>query len=140
VILGIGTDISDFSRMRDALERSGRSLMNRLFTEAEQARCERRHDPVPCLAARFAAKEALGKALGVGLGSMGITSAEVVNDERGAPSFRFHGRLKSWVEAVPGMRVHLTLSDGESHAAAFVVLESDQIDALPSFPGVREQE
>jgi len=135
MILGVGTDISDFTRMREALERSGPALADRLFTPEEQARCRRRRDPIPCFASRFAAKESLSKALGVGLGPIGITSAEVVNDARGAPSFRFHGRLKAWMESVPGLRVHLSLSDGEQHAVAFVVLESDKVAALPPFPG-----
>ncbi len=112
--------------MREALERSGQPLMNRLFTTAEQVRCKRRRDPVPCFANRFAAKEALAKALGVGLGPMGITNAEVTNDERGAPVFQFHGRLQDWFDSNPGVRIHLSLSDGELHATALVIVECDR--------------
>ncbi len=131
MILGVGVDIADVDRMRRAVERSGQPFLDRLFSSGEQARCKRRIDPMPCFALRFAAKEAVAKALRVGMGPMGFRNAEVCNAKDGAPYLLLHGWVGRWLAEHPGVRLHLSLSDGESHAVAMVVVESAQPLRLP---------
>ena len=89
-MIGIGIDAVDVDRFRQALTRTP-SLASRLFTEAERASVEGSADPAPRLAARFAAKEAAMKALGVGLGAFTFHDVEVVRADGGAPSLRVTG-------------------------------------------------
>lgn len=89
-MLGIGVDLCEVERMRAALERTP-SLRARLFTAAEQDYCDRRNDPTERYAARFAAKEAVLKAMGLGVGACKWTEIEVERAESGAPSVRLHG-------------------------------------------------
>ncbi|MET0727827.1 MAG: holo-ACP synthase [Acidimicrobiales bacterium] len=89
-MIGIGVDLCDVDRMRAALARTP-SLRDRLFTPQERAYCERRNDPAERYAARFAAKEAVLKALGLGLGACKWTEIEVARAESGAPSVALHG-------------------------------------------------
>jgi len=116
LIVGSGTDLVEIARLEQALERTP-TLRERLFTPAEATL------PVASLAARFAAKEALSKALGVPAG-LSWQDAEVVVEESGQPRFALQGAV---AEAVAGMgvdRVHLSLSHDGGFALAFVVLES----------------
>jgi holo-[acyl-carrier protein] synthase len=84
-LIGIGVDTVEVERFRAALARTP-GMADRLFTARERAYGDRFADPAPRLAARFAAKEAAMKALGVGLGAFGFHDVEVVNAEGGAPS------------------------------------------------------
>jgi len=115
VIAGIGVDVVDIARFESSLERTP-GLRTRLFTEAEQA------VPMHSLAARFAAKEALIKALG---GSEGLTwhGAEVVNAESGAPSFAQTPELDALLRGRGLEHPHLSLSHDGGVATAFVVIE-----------------
>lgn len=88
-VVGIGIDLVEVTRMRAALERTP-TLVGRVFTEGEAADAERGGDRAQRFAARFAAKEAVLKALGSGLGSVPLTSIEVLRAEGGAPSIRLH--------------------------------------------------
>lgn len=90
MVIGIGIDTVEVARFRDVLARTP-SIAGRLFTDGERAHAERHADPAPRLAARFAAKEAAMKALGVGLGAFAFHDVEVVNAEGGAPSLRVTG-------------------------------------------------
>lgn len=87
---GIGIDAVEVERFRRLLERRP-SVADRLFTAGERAAGARRPDPVPRLAARFAAKEAVMKALGVGLGAFPFRDVEVVSSPSGAPSLVLRG-------------------------------------------------
>lgn len=89
-VIGIGTDLVEIERFRLALQRTPR-LPERLFSEAERAYAARRRDPTERLAARFAAKEAVMKAMGVGLWRFPLRDIEVVRATSGAPSVRLHG-------------------------------------------------
>jgi phosphopantethiene--protein transferase domain len=85
-IQGLGTDIIEIDRVRKSIERHGMHFLNRLFTQREQDYCYKFKDPVPHFAGRFAAKEAIVKALGTGFGShVSWHDIEVLNDERGKP-------------------------------------------------------
>lgn len=90
-MIGIGVDTVEVARFRDVLVRTP-SIAERLFTDAEREYARRSADPAPRLAARFAAKEAAMKALGVGLGAFGFHDVEVVSADSGAPALAVTGR------------------------------------------------
>ncbi|MBS1837217.1 MAG: holo-ACP synthase [Actinobacteria bacterium] len=120
-VIGVGTDLVEVSRLRVALERTP-ALLHRLFTPAEQAHGRRSKDPLPHLAARFAAKEAVMKSLGSGMSAMSFTDVEVVVGADGAPSIRLSGRARQ-VAARRGVSVvHVSLTHtgdlAQAHAVA----------------------
>jgi holo-[acyl-carrier protein] synthase len=90
-VIGIGTDLVELDRFRLALTRTP-GIVDRLFTDDERAYAELRRDPTERFAARFAAKEAVLKAMGAGIGECDFREIEVVRAESGAPSVRLHGR------------------------------------------------
>ena len=90
-VVGLGTDLVEIPRFRAVLARRP-GVLDRVFDERERASLAGRRDPVPGLAARFAAKEAVMKALGVGLGAFGLAEVEVERRADGAPTLRLHGR------------------------------------------------
>ena len=108
-LVGIGIDSVDVPRFAAVLKRRP-SLAGRVFTPGEQAFASRLADPVPSLAARFAAKEAAMKALGVGIGSIDWTDVEVVRSGGDAPSLSVTGRAAALAEAmgVSGWQVSMT--------------------------------
>lgn len=122
MILGIGIDLVDIGRIRAALEnpRTGNRFRERVFTVGEIDYCERRRQRFESYAARFAAKEAMIKALGCACDWRDI---EVVREDA-APLLQLHGRTAERAAARGIARVHLSLSHSESHATAFVVAES----------------
>ncbi|MBE2286862.1 MAG: holo-ACP synthase [Prosthecobacter sp.] len=93
---GIGIDLVEVSRIREMLEKHGRRFTERTFTPDEIAYCSACADPAMHYAARFAAKEAVAKALGTGLWAEGViwTDIEVVRDPNGRPSIRLHGAAR----------------------------------------------
>lgn len=124
MILGTGIDIVLVSRIRALRERWGETRLRRIFTPAELSYCLGLEDMVPSLAARFAAKEALFKALGTGVGRAGRwVDVEVVRDGRGCPTVRLHGSAARTAERAGVRGVHLSLSHTAEIAIASVVLE-----------------
>lgn len=120
-MIGIGVDLVEIDRFRAALARTP-SMADRLFTSAEQDYAARQADPAPRLAVRFAAKEAVLKCLGLGLGGMPMAEIEVVRDEgTGRPDLRLHGKAAE-VAAAHGVREwRLSLSHTDSMAQATAV-------------------
>ena len=118
-MIGIGADLVDVDRFRLALQRTPR-LVDRLFSDAEQAYARRRRDPAERFAARFAAKEAAMKALGVGLGAFPLRDVEVVRADSGEPSLVLHGRAAELAASRGVTTWLLTLShtSGVAHAIA----------------------
>ncbi|OIQ74251.1 holo-[acyl-carrier-protein] synthase [mine drainage metagenome] len=112
MIQGVGIDVVDIERFRESLDRTP-GLLERLFTPAE------RDLPVASLAARFAAKEALAKALGAPMG-LHWHDAEVIKADSGAPSFLLRDSVAL---AVNGANVHLSLSHDAGIASAVVMVE-----------------
>ena len=112
MIDGVGIDVVDITRFAEALNRTP-GLKERLFTDAERVK------PIASLAARFAAKEALAKALNAGQG-LPWHDAEVINLESGKPAFLFRGEI---ADLVDGAEVHLSLSHDAGIASAFVIVE-----------------
>ncbi|MDF0600824.1 holo-ACP synthase [Psychromarinibacter sp. C21-152] len=129
MILGIGTDLANIERIERTLERFGDRFRNRVFTEVEQAKAERRRDTPGTYAKRWAAKEACSKALGTGL-RMGIAWKDmaVSNLETGQPVMALTGwaadRLAGMTPAGHEAIVHVTLTDDHPWAQAFVVIEA----------------
>ena len=114
-VRGVGLDVVDIGRFGEALERTP-SLRVRLFTEQERSR------PLASLAARFAAKEALAKALGAPTG-MAWLDAEIVNEASGDPRFDIKGSVLARANDLGVESVHVSLSHDAGIASAVVVLE-----------------
>jgi holo-[acyl-carrier protein] synthase len=130
MIAGIGIDLVEIERLRKVLQRQGPRLLDRVFTEQEQQYCSAHRDPVPSYAARFAAKEALFKALGTGW-SRGVrwVDAEVLRRRGQAPRLQLHGRAASLSAEMGVQAIHLSLSHSETAATAFVILETTRTTA-----------
>jgi holo-[acyl-carrier protein] synthase len=129
VIVGIGSDLIDIRRIERTLERHGSRFTERVFTEIERAKSDRRQQRAASYAKRFAAKEACAKALGTGLAE-GVFWRDmgVVNLLSGAPTMRLTGgalgRLRRIVPDGLEPRIHLTITDDHPLAQAFVVIEA----------------
>lgn len=121
-MIGIGIDAVDVERFRRVLERTP-SLAERLFTEDERTYARRRPDPTERLAARFAAKEAVMKAMGVGLGSCAFREIEVVRADSGIPSLLLHGTAAELAAARRIGRWYVSLTHTSLIAQAVVVAE-----------------
>ncbi len=120
MILGIGADLVDLDRFRAVLERRP-GMIARLFTEAEREYSERRNDSVERYAVRFAAKEAVLKSLGVGMGAADWHDIEVARDDSGRPSLIIRGRAAQLASSKGIARWELTLTHSDSVAQAIVV-------------------
>lgn len=129
-VVGVGVDAVDVGRFRRVLERRP-TLAERVFTDVERADAAAVRDPAERLAARFAAKEAVMKALGSGLGSFGLRDVEVVrapgsNASSGAPSLRLAARAADLALARGVTRWHLSLTHTSQVAMAVVVAEGER--------------
>ena len=132
MIIGLGSDLIDIRRIERTLDRHGERFTNRVFTEIERAKSDRRKERAASYAKRFAAKEACAKALGTGL-ARGVFWRDmgVVNLPGGKPTMKLTGgaasRLAAMLPAGHTASVHLTITDDFPLAQAFVIIE-----ALPS--------
>ncbi len=129
MILGIGTDLCEIKRIEALLCRHAGRALRRLLTPNEQTRAQKFIQPAAFVAKRFAAKEALVKALGLGFRKgISFQDIEVVNDPDGAPHMVLSGPAKAHLEAKVPLQhapyIHVSLSDGKDHALAFVVIEA----------------
>lgn len=118
MILRTGVDLIDIARIHDAIERHGERFLARVFTEAERRECGGR---VASLAGRFAAKEAVAKALGCGIGDVRWLDIEVRSDENKAPYLVLHEEGERLAEELGLKTWSLSLSHTENQAIAFVV-------------------
>lgn len=119
-VVGIGIDLVDIERFRRSLERTP-SMRTRIFTDIELAYVAPQVDPVPSLAVRFAAREAVMKALGVGLGAFGFHEAWVERAESGQPSLVLTGRAAALAHQAGVVTWHLSLTHSDATAAAYVI-------------------
>lgn len=122
MIKGVGVDAVDIERFRTSLARTP-SMRDRLFTEEELAYVAPKADPVPSLAARFAAREAVMKAMGLGLGAFGFHEVWVTRAESGAPSLAISGRALELAVDRGITRWHLSLTHSALVAVAHVIAE-----------------
>ena len=137
MILGVGTDLCNIERIEKTLERFGDRFRNRVFTEIEQQKAERRRDVAGTYAKRWAAKEACSKALGTGL-RMGIAWKDmaVTNLRTGQPIMHVTGwAAERLAEMTPDghlATIHVTLTDDHPWAQAFVIIEALPENDIPA--------
>lgn len=123
-ILGHGVDLTSISRIREILAKEGSAFEARVFSSGEIAYCRKKKDPAPHFAARFAAKEAYGKALGLGLGPSGnFAEIEVTHNAAGMPLLNLEGKAKEIFAAHGGQEIFLSLShEGDMAIASVIVI------------------
>ncbi len=128
MIIGVGMDLTDARRIRQSVERFGQKFLDRVFTPAEQAYALSKTPVHPTLAKRFAAKEAVMKALGSGLRGFHFTDIEVRNDALGKPEVALKNgaldRLQALLPQGSIARIHLSLTDEGDLAGAYVIIEA----------------
>lgn len=120
MIVGLGTDLVEIARFRLAMERRA-ALPERLFSDDERAYAFRQKDPSKSLAARFGAKEAVMKAMGVGLWKFRFRDVEVVRAKSGAPSIVLSGRAAEMAAERGIVHWHLSLTHTETTAMAVAI-------------------
>ena len=125
MIIGIGTDLIRVSRIRKLAERFPERIGGKVFTVAELRYCRRKSDPAPSLAGRFAAKEALMKALGTGWRSgVRFIDIEIIRAASGQPSIRLSGKAAQIADDQGITKLHLSISHDGDLAQATVIAES----------------
>lgn len=125
MILGTGIDIIEVDRIKGSFEKFGDRFVNRILRPSEVNYCLSHKNPAPFLAARFAAKEAISKAFGTGIGAeLGWQDMEVGKKESGEPFVILHEKGLLLLQKRGARMVHLTLSHTEHHATAMAILES----------------
>ncbi|MCX7847182.1 MAG: holo-ACP synthase [bacterium] len=124
MVFGVGIDCIEVARIAARIG-GEEGLVEKVFTAGERAYCAARHDPAQHFAARFAAKEALFKALGTGWGGgMRWQEVEVVNEENGRPRLELRGQVAAFATEQGITRVHVSLTHVKELACAVVVLET----------------
>ena len=113
-----GVDLLEITRLKEAIARHGERFLQRIFTPAELSLC---HGNPASLAARFAAKEAVSKALGTGLGEIRWIEIEILRDPAGAPLLNLYGQARTRAEALGLRQWSISLSHSRENAIAMVV-------------------
>jgi holo-[acyl-carrier protein] synthase len=125
-IFGIGTDIVNIKRMEKSLRRNGDAFKKRIFSKNEIIYCERKKNPYTFYAKRFAAKEALSKALGTGIRKgINFKNIEISNNKFGKPSIKLSGSTASFLKKkikTKKYSIYLSLSDDKPWAQATVII------------------
>ncbi|MDH5202989.1 MAG: holo-ACP synthase [Nitrospirota bacterium] len=122
MIYGIGIDLVKIARMKEVVQKWGRKFLERVFTKEEISYCYEKKNPYLSLAVRFAAKEALIKAIGSAI-PVSYTDIEVINVEAGRPILKVNGKLEDFFKENSIKRTHLSLSHEHEYGVACVVLE-----------------
>jgi len=117
----IGVDIVENKRIAALIQKHGERFLNRVFTPQELDYCRGR---VPSLAARWAAKEAMSKAFGTGIGDVAFKEIEVLVNQRGKPNIVLHGNAQRMAQEMDFTRIFLSLSHTDAYAVAFVTVDS----------------
>ncbi len=122
-MLGMGVDIVELARIEAALERQGLALAQRVLTEAEFAQFQQSNYPSRLLAKRFAAKEAVSKALGTGIAKgVGFQGIEIAHDSLGAPVVRLQDGALARLHALGGSKCWVSISDERHYVVACAIL------------------
>lgn len=124
MILGIGADLVEITRIESSLRRNGDRLAKRILTPEELQRYFKHVKKAHYLATRFAAKEAASKALQTGIGVISWQDINVSNTDSGAPRLEFSGKARDLMMDLGARQSFLSLSDERNHALAFVVLSA----------------
>ena len=127
-ILVSGVDLIEIYRIQKAVSRYGQRFLKRIYTDQEVTYSQGR---APQLASRFAAKEAVMKALGTGARGLSWKEIEVVRENGMAPSIHLHGRAQARANRMGISQISLSLSHSKSHAVAFVVCQSLSDNTIP---------
>ncbi len=124
MIKGIGVDTIELERIGRVFEEYKERFLNRIYAPEERAYALEYEDPVPRLAARFAAKEACMKALGTGW-NRGVRWKDivVVNNRMGKPEMKLAGRAKEFFDKLSADHIHLSITHSREHATAIVIFE-----------------
>ena len=126
MILGTGIDLIEVARIASSYEKFGDRLVNRILLPDEIAYCLQHRKPASFLAVRFAAKEAISKAFGTGIGAqLGWLDVEIRRKESGEPYVVLHGKGRELFAARGGKSLHLSLTHTENYAAATAILEGE---------------
>jgi len=124
MILGTGIDIIEVGRIASSYEKFGERFLKRLLYDVEITYCLSHKKPAPFIAARFAAKEAISKAFGTGIGaSLGWQDMEIARKETGEPFVILHGKGKELFESRGAKQLLISLSHTQNYAAATAILE-----------------
>lgn len=124
MVRGIGVDIIEIERIKKVVSDAGDMFLKRIFTDGEAAYCQSKSNVFQHFAARFAAKEAVGKALATGwAGEFRWRDVEVTNDVSGKPHIHLHGKVRDLLE---GHRVLISLSHSDSHVVAMALIEEER--------------
>ena len=125
-IFGIGTDIVNIKRIDHSLKKNGTRFKNKFFSKNEISYCDQKRNSSAFYAKRFAAKEALSKALGIGIGKdLNFNNIEISNDFKGKPSIRLKGSIKNYVKKKINnkkYKIYLSLTDDIPWAQATVII------------------
>ncbi|MBL9139841.1 MAG: holo-ACP synthase [Verrucomicrobiales bacterium] len=128
MILGTGIDLIEVARILGAVERFGDRFLARVLLPPEIAYCRSYSRPGPHIAARFAAKEAISKAFGTGIGKqLGWHDMEIARRESGEPYVVLHGKGAELLAARGGGQLHVSLSHTDNYATAIAILEDSPI-------------
>jgi holo-[acyl-carrier protein] synthase len=122
VIVGTGVDIIEISRIKEAVDRSN-AFIEKVFTEKEIDYLRSRNFRAEFIAGRFAAKEAVSKALGTGIRGFGFKDIEIDRDELGKPHVKLRGNAAAIAEGFGDYRIHISISHSRDNSIAYVVLE-----------------
>ena len=124
MILGLGMDISEVARVKASLDRFGESFLKRILHADEISYCHNYRNPAQYVAVRFAAKEAISKAFGTGIGAqLGWHDMEICRKETGEPFVKLHGDGQKLFEARGAKRLLISLTHTEDYVAAVAILE-----------------
>ena len=124
MITGIGIDLVEIQRIRQMIKRFEQSFLDRVYTPAEQREAGYRHDPAAYYAGRWAAKEALGKALGCGIGSRcAFTDIETTNSPTGKPVMTLSGEAAKTMAELGGKTIFISVTHEASYAIGNVIIE-----------------
>jgi len=122
-VIGIGIDVVEVDRIRSSLEEFSGRFLDRIFTKPEQEYCRKQKRPELHLAARFAAKEAIAKAFGTGIGKeIGWLDMEILRKESGEPEARLGGNAKDYANERGVEQVMVSLTHAKQYAAANAVI------------------
>lgn len=136
-IIGIGTDLVSIARIRRVIERHEERFAQRILHPLEWARYSSQHDPAAFLARRFALKEAVSKALGVGIGQyMRLQDAWLEYTDPGQPILRLSGAALATAQRLGVVETHVSLTDEREYALAFVVLSGHTDQAACAAAGI----
>lgn len=121
MIKGLGTDIIEIDRIEKVVSRYGQQFLDRLFTSSEQEYCKKYRNPIQHYAGRFAAKEAIAKALGKGISKeIAWTDIEIINDENGKPHVYLAPQVR---DLFSDPTVHLSISHCKQYATAVAIIQ-----------------